>query len=73
MPDRAAMRGVQVQDAAEFADELRKSQPKMPAFIGGQSLGGLISANVALRNQSVWSGLVLCSAAIDVEWNLMLR
>ena len=64
---------MQVQDASEFADEVLKSQAPMPAFIGGQSLGGLISASVALRNQSVWSGMVLCSAAIDVEWNLTLR
>ena len=64
---------VQVQDASEFADEVVKGQPPLPAFIGGQSLGGLISASVALRNQSVWTGMVLCSAAIDVEWNLTLR
>ncbi|KAL3161797.1 hypothetical protein ABBQ38_008889 [Trebouxia sp. C0009 RCD-2024] len=62
-----------VQDATEFADEVLKSQPTVPAFIGGQSLGGLISSHVALRNQSIWSGLVLCSAAVDVEWNLTLR
>lgn len=64
---------MQVQDASEFADEVLKSQPATPVFIGGQSLGGLISASVVLRNQSVWTGMVLCSAAIDVEWNLTLR
>ena len=66
-------RCLQIQDAFEYTAEVLKSHPTIPAFIGGQSLGGLISASVALRNQSVWSGLVLCSAAIDIEWTLALR
>ncbi|KAL0032199.1 hypothetical protein WJX77_010371 [Trebouxia sp. C0004] len=62
-----------IQDAAGFANEVVQSQPSIPAFIGGQSLGGLISAHVALLDQSRWSGLVLCSAAMNIEWTLALR
>ncbi len=64
---------LQVQDAADFANQVLQSQPSVPAFIGGQSLGGLISSHVALRNQSPWSGMVLCSAAMNIEWTLSLR
>lgn len=64
---------LQIQDAAGFANEVLQSQPSIPAFIGGQSLGGLISAHVALLDQSKWSGLVLCSAAMNIEWTLALR
>ncbi|KAA6420475.1 MAG: alpha beta hydrolase, partial [Trebouxia sp. A1-2] len=62
-----------IQDAAGFANEVLQNQPSIPAFIGGQSLGGLISAHVALLEQSKWSGLVLCSAAMNIEWTLALR
>ena len=70
---RSDLTNVQIQDAAEFANEVLQGQPSVPAFIGGQSLGGLISAHVALRNQSSWSGMVLCSAAMNIEWTLSLR
>ena len=66
-------RCLQIQDAAGFANEVLQSHPSIPAFIGGQSLGGLISAHVALLDQSKWSGLVLCSAAMNIEWTLALR
>lgn len=36
-------------------------------------MGGLIATHLVLRDQSAWAGLILCSAAIDVEWNLVLR
>ena len=64
---------LQIQDASAFADEALQRHLKLPAFIGGQSLGGLISAHVALKNQSLWSGMVLCSAAMNIEWTLTLR
>ena len=64
---------MQIQDAAGFADEVKQRHPNIPAFLGGQSLGGLVSAHVALQSQPSWSGLVLCSAAMNVEWTLTLR
>ena len=44
-----------------------------PALLPGHSLGGLIAALACLRDQSAWSGLLLCSAALDVEMGLVLR
>lgn len=44
-----------------------------PALLPGHSLGGLIAALACLRDQTAWSGLLLCSAALDVEMGLVLR
>ncbi len=65
---------LQVDDCIDFSKEIReKTGPSVPHFIGGQSMGGLVAALVALQDQSVWDGLILCSAAMDVEWTPMLR
>lgn len=44
-----------------------------PIFACGHSLGGLTVAHAAARNAKNYAGLMLHSAAIDVEWNLALR
>ena len=36
-------------------------------------MGGLIAGLACHRNQARWAGLMLCSAALDVEMNLTLR
>ena len=36
-------------------------------------MGGLIATHLVLRDQDGWAGLILCSAAIDVEWTFVLR
>ncbi|KAF5826087.1 Alpha/Beta hydrolase protein [Dunaliella salina] len=46
---------------------------QLPTFLGGQSMGGLIQAYAVLQNQAKWAGLILQSAAIDVEWTPILR
>ena len=51
----------------------REYKDSIPMFIGGHSLGGLISALVCLRAQQGWQGLLLCSPLIDVEWTPLLR
>lgn len=51
----------------------RRYSPDTPCIAAGQSMGGLIATHLVLRDQSAWAGLILCSAAIDVEWNLVLR
>ncbi len=61
-------------DSQSFAREIRQRyEPTTPCIAAGQSMGGLIATHLVLRDQSAWAGLILCSAAIDVEWNLVLR
>ena len=64
---------MQIDDASDFANEVLISHPSIPHFVGGQSLGGLISTLVALQDQSKWTGMILCSAAMNIEWTLALR
>ncbi|KAK9862242.1 hypothetical protein WJX84_007942 [Apatococcus fuscideae] len=63
-----------VEDCQAFAALARwKHPPSLPAFIGGQSMGGLVALHVALADQSHWRGILLCSAAVDIEWTSLLR
>lgn len=64
---------MQIDDASAFAYEVLASHASIPHFVGGQSLGGLITTLVALQDQSKWAGMILCSAAMNIEWNLALR
>ena len=65
---------VQVDDSEAFARSVRtRYDPDMPCIAAGQSMGGLVSAQLVLRDQSAWAGLVLCSALIDADWTLILR
>jgi alpha-beta hydrolase superfamily lysophospholipase len=66
-----------VDDYAEFAGDVRAKfaggPGAPPAFAAGQSMGGLLATHLVLRDQAAWAGLILCSAAIDLEWNLVTR
>lgn len=65
---------MQVDDSEAYARSTRaRYDPGLPCFSAGQSMGGLIAAHLVLRDQAAWAGLILCSAAIDVEWNLTMR
>ena len=44
-----------------------------PIFMCGHSLGGLIACHTVLRSPATWAGLILLSAAIDVEWTWAMR
>ena len=60
----------------EYVEVIRDLHPglvNLPTFIGGHSLGGLVSAHAVLKNQGMWTGMVLHSPAIDVEWTMALR
>ncbi|KAK9806587.1 hypothetical protein WJX73_005106 [Symbiochloris irregularis] len=79
-PEDAADRGLVwqfndlINDAQQFAGMVMESVPHgTPVFLGGQSLGGLIATMPVQRDATRWSGLILCSAAMDVEWTLALR
>eukprot|EP00884_Botryococcus_braunii_P004277 jgi/Botrbrau1/13850/Bobra.0056s0086.2 len=63
-----------VDDLQNFAAAIRERYSgRYPMFIGGHSMGALTAIYTALRDQSVWSGVVVCSGALDVEWNLGRR
>ncbi|KAK9829537.1 hypothetical protein WJX72_006371 [[Myrmecia] bisecta] len=63
-----------VDDCTDFAREVAaKHDAAIPRFMGGVSLGGLIATHTVLHDQAVWRGLILSSAAIDLNWNWTLR
>eukprot|EP00877_Chromochloris_zofingiensis_P002614 jgi/Chrzof1/12353/Cz06g31170.t1 len=45
----------------------------VPRFLGGQSMGALVAAHAAIQKPGHWVGLILHSAAIDVNWTPVLR
>ena len=47
--------------------------PGVPIIAAGHSLGGLIAVHLLVRRQKDFAGLVLQSAAIDVEWTPILK
>ena len=52
------------------------ANPFLPLFVGGHSMGGLVSSHFATLPSSSTlgvKGLVLHSPALDVEWTLVLR
>ncbi len=61
-------------DLQKFAADVRERYAgKYPMFIGGHSMGALTAIYTALKDQNVWSGVVVCSGALDVDWNLGRR
>eukprot|EP00887_Chlorella_sp_A99_P003059 scaffold9.g3059.t1 len=44
-----------------------------PFFLAGHSLGGLVAATLAQRDQGAWAGLLVCSPAMDIEWTCLVR
>lgn len=65
---------LQVDDLDAFAADVAALYPAgTPQFLGGQSMGGLIALHSALRNQCRWRGIVLTSAAVNVEWTPVLK
>uniref|UniRef100_A0A7S0WRQ0 Serine aminopeptidase S33 domain-containing protein n=1 Tax=Chlamydomonas leiostraca TaxID=1034604 RepID=A0A7S0WRQ0_9CHLO len=65
-----------IDDVYDVVGQYRQLQPataSLPTFIGGHSMGGLVAAHAVLRQPGQWAGLVLHSAALDVEWTPVLR
>ncbi|KAJ9521211.1 hypothetical protein QJQ45_022950 [Haematococcus lacustris] len=60
-----------VEDALRGAEV--EGEAAVPMFLGGQSMGGLVAAHAALGSQPAWSGLILHSAALGVEWTPVLK
>lgn len=65
---------MQVDDLLQYVADIRQELPLgLPIFLGGHSMGALTSVHAALRDQTPWHGLIVCSGAIDVERNLSMR
>lgn len=70
MPLRRCM---QVDDAAQYLDDVKAQVAGMPIFIAGNSLGGLVASHLVLVRPDVAAGLIMQSPALDVEWTPVLR
>mmetsp|Transcript_24351 Transcript_24351/g.43652 ORF Transcript_24351/g.43652 Transcript_24351/m.43652 type:complete len:312 (+) Transcript_24351:77-1012(+) len=77
-----------VDDTIAFSDLtfkfIKESGSEAPVFIGGASMGGLVATHVALKRGGdiaahpsdgtpSFSGLILQSPALDVEWTTILK
>lgn len=74
--DRCYIQSVEylVDDVYTFLEQVKLSYIQSPPmFMAGHSMGGLVATLSVLRTQNLWSGLVLHSALVDVEWTLSLR
>lgn len=60
-------------DAAAADVRSRYPGASPPMIIAGHSLGGLVAALACHRDQGRWAGMMLCSPALDVEMNLVMK
>ncbi|KAG2496090.1 hypothetical protein HYH03_005693 [Edaphochlamys debaryana] len=80
-PGRGYIRKFQylVDDAiAYYTDFLKpaleaKGLATVPLFMGGTSMGGLMASYIVFNKPEIFSGLIMQSPAIDVEWTPLLR
>lgn len=56
-----------VGDCIQFFDSVRGDNPKLPAFLYGESLGGGIAILICLKQTSEWNGLILNGAMCGVS------
>lgn len=57
----------------ELADPLQPAGGRVPVFMMGHSMGGLVTILTVLRDQSAWQGAILHAPACDAERGLVLR
>ncbi len=57
----------------QWQGEGHDSTQRLPVFLLGHSMGGLVAALACLRRQDQLAGLLLHSPALDVEWTPVLR
>eukprot|EP00884_Botryococcus_braunii_P011343 jgi/Botrbrau1/20209/Bobra.31_1s0006.1 len=57
----------------DIIEAYSRTHSVLPVFVGGVSMGGLISILTVLRDQSQWQGLLLESPAVEPQWTLVLR
>ena len=69
----------QVDDFTAFAADAAGAAPGAPLFVGGHSMGGLVATLTAVAwpgpfpDAPALAGLILCSAAVNIEWTPILR
>lgn len=56
-----------VNDCIKFFNSARASQPHLPAFLYGESLGGAICILICLKQKEEWKGLILSGAMCGVS------
>jgi alpha-beta hydrolase superfamily lysophospholipase len=65
--------GLYGEDLGRFLELVRGRHAKVPLFLLGQSMGGLIVADFALQHPGAARGLILCSPAIMTEVAALLQ
>ncbi|KAJ8758782.1 hypothetical protein K2173_000503 [Erythroxylum novogranatense] len=56
-----------VNDCTQYFDSVKFNQPKLPAFLYGESLGGAISLLICLQQSYAWDGLILNGAMCGIS------
>ncbi|CAK7345906.1 unnamed protein product [Dovyalis caffra] len=56
-----------VSDCIKFFDSVKANNPKLPAFLYGESLGGAISILICLKQGYAWDGLILSGAMCGIS------
>ncbi|OMO73826.1 Alpha/beta hydrolase-1 [Corchorus olitorius] len=56
-----------IEDCIQYFDSMRHENPKLPAFLYGESLGGSIALLISLNQKNEWNGLILNGAMLGVS------
>ena len=67
------LQGLAAGARADLAGRLPAAAPAPQLFLAGHSLGGLVAATLAAKDQAPFAGLLLCSPAMDVTWSWTKR
>ncbi|XP_048228546.1 caffeoylshikimate esterase [Ricinus communis] len=56
-----------VNDCIQVFDSVKADNPKLPAFLYGESLGGAISILICLKQKYAWNGLILSGSMCGIS------
>ncbi|OMP05081.1 Alpha/beta hydrolase-1 [Corchorus capsularis] len=56
-----------IEDCIQFFDSIKFENPKLPAFLYGESLGGAIATLICLNQKNEWDGLILNGAMLGIS------
>ena len=59
-----------INDSILFIAKIREIHPKLPVFLGGNSLGGQIVYKISLRNPGIYKGVFLLTPALKQIQNI---